>query len=152
MRSGRITTMPLQKTKRFEITIELRLVFDQLRELIMPYSKWLITRVNSDRQFELWTNHVFRSTSFHAKDKRGILFGGLMISRTHVGFYFYPLYVLKTLGDKLTGELQLYRKGESSAFHFSEPLHESLQQEFTDLLQEGWNLYAENHWVSDSRP
>ena len=145
--NARSTTMP-RYHKPPLITDAQRRVFSQIVALLRPYAKRLDNRINSPERFELWTRHNFRSQSMNPKNKRGVLFGGALILKEDVGFYFYPLHLDPTFINKVDEAIMVFYKG-GSAFRFEETLSEIAIEKFHQLLLEGWRYYQQNTWVSD---
>ena len=143
---ARSTTMP-KYHKPPLITDEQRKIFSQVVMLLLPYSKRLDNRINTPERYELWTRHNFRSQSMNPKNKRGVLFGGVLILKEEVGFYFYPLHLDNTFHTKIGDAIRrFYRSG--SAFRFDKPLSDMSVEKFNELLLEGWRYYQQNNWVA----
>ena len=100
MKNWRSSTMPRYR-KVLMISDLQRTIFDQIVSLLLPYSARLNIRVNTSEHFELWTKHTFRSLSMNPKDKRGILFAGVLIMKRHIGLYLYPLHLNADLFAKI---------------------------------------------------
>lgn len=140
------TTMP-QHRKVLMISPTQRIIFSQVVSLLLPYATRLDTRVNTPEHYELWTRHNYRSLSMNPKNKRGVLFAGVMISQNKVGLYFFPLHIHPTLSEKIDDSIRPFWRG-NSAFHFRESLAELTQLKLTELLENGWQYYQANHWIS----
>ncbi len=147
MKITQTSTMPKNNsTKLSDISQINRNIFDQVVELLKPYSKKLDVRSNTTFRYELWTNHGFRSRSMHPTNKKGFLFAGVLVLKKEIGFYFYPLHVNVDFKNRIDfGIIPLWRGG--SAFHICEPLSDLELDMFRLLLLNGWNFYVEMGWV-----
>lgn len=138
--------MPLkQKLFVFRASEELGNLFRELKKILKPYAKSFDIRNDIEHQYELWTEHEFRTNSFHPKRQRGVLFAGIAIKNSHVGFYFYPLHINPSMEESLPEKLKAIRKGKS-AFHFTE-ITDDLKENLKQMLEEGFTYYKSNGWV-----
>lgn len=145
MKSGRSSTIPRYR-KVLMISGSQHEIFNQLVTLLKPYSARLDIRINTPEHYELWTKHNFRSTNMNPKDKRGILFAGVLIMKRHVGLYVFPLHMNPELAIRMDEVLKPFWKG-NSAFHFSEQLSELTLSRLSRLLDDGWEYYRVNQWI-----
>lgn len=146
MRFSKRSTMPLkQKFNFLKASDEQNLVFTELRKILKSYARSFDIRVDDSHHFELWTEHEYRSNSFHPKRQRGVLFAGISIHNTHVGLYYYPLHINPAMEMRLPSELRETRKGQS-AFHFT-ALDETLVTQLRNMLDEGVSYYKTNGWI-----
>lgn len=120
-------------------------LFDELKKMLKPYELSLATKTDNDLQYELWTKHQFRTSSFHPTGKQGVLFAAVVIYMKHVSLYFYPIYANKSLKEELPESLFIRLKGKS-CFHFTE-LTDDQRSDLTNLLKSGWDFYKEQGWV-----
>lgn len=120
-------------------------LFAELREILRKYEKSFDVRVDSPLQFELWTEHEFRTTSFHPKRQRGVLFAGIAVKNSHVGLYYYPLHLGQQPVELLPPALKLIKKGKST-FHFT-TLDSTLREQLNTLLDQGFDIYKSNGWI-----
>lgn len=141
------STMPNYQ-KPSIITEEQRKIFSQVLMLLQPYSKRLDNRKNTPEQYELWTRHNFRSQSMNPRNKRGILFAGVLILKDGIGFYFYPLYLEPSFDAKIDEHIRKLYKG-GSAFRFDELLSDASIEKLNLLLLEGWQYYQQHSWVTE---
>jgi hypothetical protein len=146
MRTSKRSTMPLkQKFFVFKAADGQSELFSELKKILKEYSRSFDVRVNDTQQFELWTEHEFRTTSFHPKRQRGVLFAGISIKNTHVGLYFYPLHINPDLESKIPAGLKELKKGQS-AFHFTE-INDVLKEQLHLMLRDGFDYYLSNGWI-----
>ncbi len=128
------------------ISAEQRMIFNQLVSLLQSYSNRLDIRKNTSEEYELWTKHNFRSLSMNPKNKRGILFAGVLIMKKHIGLYFYPIHINPALTTAIDDVIRPFWRG-NSAFHFHKPLSDLITVKLTQLLDEGWEYYRQNQWI-----
>lgn len=145
MKSWRSSTMP--RYRKIQMISEVqRSIFNQVVALLQPYANRLDIRINTPEHYELWTKHNFRSFSQNPKDKRGILFAGVLIMKRHIGLYLYPLHINPDLIAKIDAAIKPFWKG-NSAFHFVSPLSESTKLKLTALFDDGREYYRQNQWI-----
>jgi hypothetical protein len=146
MRISKRSTMPL-RSRDFLLypPDEPNALFTEMKELLRKYEKSFDVRVNSPVQFELWTEHEFRTSSFHPKRQRGVLFAGIAVKNAHVGLYYYPLHLGQQPVELIPPALKLIKKGKST-FHFT-TLDITLRDQLGTLLDQGYDIYKSNGWV-----
>lgn len=148
MKATQSSTMPkYRQTKVSEITPLQREIFRQLIEVLEPYSKVLKSRVNIGEQYELWTNHGFRSKSFHPQTRSGFLFAGVLILKKSVGLYLFVLHLDESFGQRISNEILPFWKG-GSAFQLDRLLSNVESTKFRDLLCEAMTYYQNSGWVA----
>lgn len=145
MKAWQSSTMPRYR-KISSISIEQYRIFDQVVSLLYAYAERLDNRKTTPEHYELWTSHNYRSISMNPKNKRGILFVGAMITKKHIGLYFYPLHINPALTAKIDEAIRPFWKGNST-FHFKTSLSELTQAKLAQLIAEGWQYYLENKWA-----
>jgi hypothetical protein len=142
----RATTMPTTaKPKSIAVTEQQRKIYQDLRKLFLEHKKGLDVRVDTDNHLELWTLHKYRTESFHPKEKQGILFAGLAIRSTYVGFYFYPMHVKKDFIKGLPDELRSCQKGDST-FHIKS-LSDTMVFQLRKLIDDGLTFYKKQGFI-----
>jgi hypothetical protein len=132
------------KKKKFPITENRRLSYNQMTALLQPYEHYFHKIAEPELVYELWTDYVFRTSTSNPKNKR-ILFASVVIYEKFNAFYFHPLYVDDMLIESLHPSLQNMMTGRTS-FHFTE-LNEQVIALFTDLLKAGFECYRRMGWV-----
>jgi hypothetical protein len=146
MRISKRSTMPLKNKGLFLAMPEgQNLLFAQLKEILKKYEKSFDVRVDSAVQFELWTEHEFRTSSFHPKRQRGVLFAGIAVKNSHVGLYYYPLHLGQQPEELIPPALKMIKKGKST-FHFTS-LDFTLRDQLEMLLSQGYDIYDSNGWI-----
>jgi hypothetical protein len=77
--------------------------------------------------------------------KQRMCFAGLMDHKSHVGFYFMPVYADPSLKKKLAPEFVKLLKGKS-CFHIKKTSPELMKQA-NEALKIGLEHYRKNGWV-----
>jgi hypothetical protein len=77
--------------------------------------------------------------------KQRMCFAGLMEHKSHVGFYFMPMYTDPSLKKKIAPEFAKLLKGKS-CFHIRKVSPELLKQA-DEALKLGFDAYKKNGWV-----
>ncbi|MBX2965599.1 MAG: hypothetical protein KF845_05590 [Cyclobacteriaceae bacterium] len=151
MKISRASTIPVFRGKRTKQNLrETPLAFEQLYErltgLLKPYEKYFEVRANTSTEYELWTTHIFRITNNRARYQKGALFAAVVIRKTFVTFFLYPVYLFPDLKNNMNERLKpLLTSG--SCFHFKK--NEELPlSELNDLIDEGLKLYKEQGWIN----
>lgn len=139
------TTVPRSKAVQ-KASGDQHAIFDQLVGLLEPYADRLDNRKNTPEHYELWTLHNFRSQTMKPRNKRGVLFAGVLIIKNRVGFYFYPLHIDEKFADHISADLKPFWKG-NSAFHFQKPVSETKLQSLQHLIETGWEYFTSNKWI-----
>jgi len=146
MKISKRSTMPLKNRGLFLYTQEEQnVLFGELKEILKKYEKSFDVRVDSPVQFELWTEHEFRTSSFHPKRQRGVLFAGIAVKNSHVGLYYYPLHLGQQPEELIPPGLKMIKKGKST-FHFTS-LDFNLRDQLETLLNQGFDIYKSNGWI-----
>lgn len=145
MKEWKVTTMPSVARKNFVPKKEFLEIFKELIIVLKPYEKFLDVRNRSETNYELWTNHAYRTKSFRPKQMKGVLFVGVSVLKSHVGVYFYPLHMADGLKTKLPAPLQLALVGKST-FHITSTSAE-LFANLKQMLNLGTGLYEEKGWI-----
>jgi hypothetical protein len=146
MKPSRRTTMPQRKKGLvFRPPEELGLLFTALKQVLKPYARCFHLRIDLPQQYELWSEHEFRTSSFHPRRQQGLLFAGIAIKNAHVGFYFYLLHLVPEFELSLSQELKDLRKGKS-ALHIT-TLNENIKARLDEMLQTGFDYYKAKGWV-----
>lgn len=148
MKVRQSSTMPKYRlTKTSEITLSQLEIFEQLTEILSPYSKVFKKRVATREQLELWTNHGFRSKSFHPQTRSGFLFAGVLILKKSVGLYLFVLHIDVAFSQQISNEILPFWKG-GSAFQFDKLLSGIESAKLSDLLSDAMNYYRTNGWIA----
>ena len=121
---------------------ELLPLFEELRELLEPYSSGLVVEQPEPGRFELWSTV---DIALSGTRTRRPYFAGLIVQKSYVGFYYMPLYAENELSEVFDPELLSLLKGKS-CFHVKE-LDDQLEQQIRKALKIGFKLYKERNWV-----
>lgn len=127
------------------IPFNLEETFNLLVGVLEPVSKHFEVKSNTHHHYEIWTNHVYRSSGQNARYKKGCMFASVIIFSKFVSFYFYPLYLSKELKDGLSEQLKPFLSGES-CFHLNKPDTLPLS-ELSKLIDDGFHFYEKQQWV-----
>jgi len=99
-------------------------VFNDLREIMIPYAEKLECTIDKDDELYINTNHIL--------DNGKILwFGGIKINKNYVSYHLMPIYLNPKLLEDISPELKKHLHGKS-CFNFtsSDP---ALFNELADL-------------------
>jgi len=135
---------------------EFQVLFEQLRELILPYRKNLVLKHNSPVRYELWTNHRFEVNNLQFKGKKlgrqiksriGMQFAAVVIYKRWVSFYLHALNLNPQLQEQVSDNLRLLLPPNSkSSLHFT-TLTDELKAELQQLINLCWEFYVKEGWV-----
>jgi hypothetical protein len=146
MKKQRASNMHLvYRVKPSEVTTDNLTTFNQLVRLLRPYARRLEVRVNEKYLYQVWTEHEYRTTSFHPVRKRGILFAGVAVLKGSVGLYFYPICINEELLHNLDPCLQAIME-TPGIFHIRK-LTEPLEAGIIKLLDTGMEVCETNGWI-----
>lgn len=129
------------------MTEELKKTFQVLKQKIAPYAKKLSTLMDTPHRFELCAEGDYVITSQRTgktEIKKNPYFVGLMLQKSHVGFYFMPVYVEPSLMDQFSNDFNRKKKGKS-CFYFRK--EQEVTEEVDELLKKGYTLYKDRGWV-----
>lgn len=117
---------------------EFECVFEQLKEILVPYSKNLELKVDNETEY-------FLNTKFIMKNGKPMYFGSVKINKNYVSFHLMPVYVFPELLNDIPPELKKRMQGKS-CFNFKET-ELMLFKELTELVDKGYALYLENGYL-----
>lgn len=118
-------------------------IFQTIRAVLQPYaSLGFNNRVNSETNYDLWSD---KSVVIEGKKRHEVQFAAVMIHKTHVGFYFMPVYAEPEMKKIFDPAMLKLLKGKS-CFHIKK-LDDILLGHIEDALAEGYRLYKEKGWV-----
>jgi hypothetical protein len=63
-------------------------VFTRIKKLMVPYEKFLASRINNSMGYDLWSN---KESVFAGKLRTEVFFAALMLRADYVGFYYMPI-------------------------------------------------------------
>ncbi|MEM8982466.1 MAG: hypothetical protein AAGC71_05530 [Pseudomonadota bacterium] len=113
-------------------------VFQRLRDILLPYAKQLVTVTDDDHVLYVDTAHTMANG-------QPLFFGKVSVSRRYVGFHLMPVYVDPSLLDDVSSDLKKRMQGKS-CFNFTK-VDETLFIELAQLTERGYAMYAERNFV-----
>jgi hypothetical protein len=116
-------------------TTDFQEIFNRIKKLLLPYGKKMETRVDAAGQYQLY---IIKDIELGGRKFSECYFGGTVIQKTMVAFYFFPIYTHPKefmLPDSIKKNL----KGKS-CFNFKK-LNEGQEKAIAALLKEGAGLY-----------
>jgi hypothetical protein len=123
------------------------LIFQQLKKLLHPYEDWLEVRSHSPHRYELWTKDWVR-LSRHKNKK--FQFAAIAIYDQGVSLHFHPLFIDRSISDKLKEELQLLLAGVA-VLHFKNSINDKVAAELQDLFEIGLECYKKLKFVRSEK-
>ena len=145
MKEWKVTTMPAVTQKNFTPRKEFIDIFGELVKVLEQYEYCFDVRNKTDRNYELWTDHAYRTKSFRPRRMQGVLFVGATILKSYVGIYFYPLHISADLKDEIPVFFRSTLVGRST-FHITK-MPETFLLDFQKMLDVGLNLYRSKKWI-----
>lgn len=134
---------PIKYTDKSAGQPELVPIFNELKKLMQPYVKGhLIVRSDEPGQYGLWSDKI---VEVFGRKRNDLYFGGLLIQKGYVGFYFMPVYADPVLLKQLHPDLVKCLKGKS-CFHIKKN-DPALMQHAKDALKKGYDCYKEKGWI-----
>ncbi len=121
---------------------DLQNIFNKLKSILQRYNEKLITKIDAGNNFDLWSQ---KEIIVAGKNKSEMFFASIQIQKNDVAFHFMPLYTDPNLIDELTKSLRSKMKGKS-CFHIKK-LDEDLENEISDLLKKGYEIYKNKDWI-----
>ena len=117
-------------------------LFAEVKALLEPYARRLTVRRDDPGYYDLWSE---KDVVVAGRERREVYFAGLVIQKSHVGFYFMPVYADQDLSAVFGPDLLATLKGKS-CFHIRR-LTPELRDQIQAALSAGWRLYEERGWV-----
>ena len=121
---------------------ELLPLFAEVKALLQPYAERLTVRRDDPGYYDLWSD---KDVIVAGRARKEVSFAGLVIQKSHVGFYFMPLYADQDLSTVFGADLLETLKGKS-CFHLKR-LTPEVKDQIAAALAAGWRLYEERGWV-----
>ena len=121
---------------------ELLPLFAELKEVLGPYAQRLTVRKDEPGYFDLWSE---KDIEIDGRKRKDVYFCGLIIQKSHLGFYFMPVYADGDLSSVFGPDLLATLRGKS-CFHIKRMTPE-LKEQIAAALDAGWRLYEERGWV-----
>lgn len=110
-------------------------IFERIKKQMLPYGKRMDVRADKPGNYQLYILNEFELAGRKFKE---CYFGGAVIKKTMVAFYFFPIYTHPksfTLPDAIKKNL----KGKS-CFNFKK-IDEVQEKAIAQLLKEGADFY-----------
>lgn len=128
----------------------LALVFNELKKLLEPYSKFLEARAvfSSTKpalakpSYHLWSN---KRAVIAGRLREEAYFAGIILQKDFVGFYYLPAYAHAEAKKFFGAGLFKLLKGKS-CFHVRN-LTPEVKKQMAAALEKGFQLYKRNGWV-----
>lgn len=117
-------------------------IYKRLKVLLMNYEPPLISKVNLDSKYDLWS---VKDIVIEGRKRKEVYFAGLIIQSNYVGFYYMPVYTDTEMKSMFSSGLLKLLKGKS-CFHIK-TLNEALEKEIAEALEAGYLLYREKGWI-----
>ncbi len=117
-------------------------LFAEVKALLEPYARRLAVRRDDPGYYDLWSE---KDVVVAGRERKEVYFAGLVIQKSHVGFYFMPVYADQDLSAVFGPDLLATLKGKS-CFHIRR-LTPELRDQIQAALSAGWRLYEERGWV-----
>ena len=120
-------------------------IFDALADALRRHSPPLTVREDASltkRNLQLWSE---REVEIAGRKRGEVYFGGAIVQKGYVGFYFMPVYTHAEQKALLAPELLSLLKGKS-CFHVKR-LDAPLLAQVEDALEKGLDRYRERGWV-----
>jgi hypothetical protein len=114
-------------------------VFNELREILVPYAASLEVTKDGDTELYLNTRHVM-------KNKQPLFFAAVQIKKAYVSFHLMPVYLQPELLETISAELKARMQGKS-CFNFK-AIDPVLLGELTALTKAGYESYREQGYVA----
>jgi hypothetical protein len=116
-------------------TTDFHEIFTRIKKLLVPYGKKMDTRVDKDGQYQLYILNEFE---FAGRKFKECYFCGIVIQKTMVAFYFFPIYT-HPAKFVLPAPIKKNLKGKS-CFNFKK-MDDEQEKAIAQLLREGEALY-----------
>ncbi len=127
------------------------LIFEELKKLLQPYEDRLEIRIPSPHHYELWTKDWVRlGAHSNRPNNKKFQFAGIGIFDKAVSLHFHPLFIDRSIKDKLKAELQHLLVGVA-VMHFKNSIDDKVATELRDLFEIGWECYKKLKFVRQER-
>jgi hypothetical protein len=114
------------------------LVFSELRSIMLPYSKKMDCKIDSNDELYVDTRQI-------QKNNKPLWFGGVHIKKNYVSFHLMPVYLNPGLLDTISPELKKRMQGKS-CFNFSS-IDPQLFRELEELTELGFKDYERQGFI-----
>lgn len=121
---------------------DFKTIFDTLRDQLQSYQPPLVSRVDDDTHFDLWS---VKDLVIEGRKRKDVYFAGVTIQKNFVGFYFMPVYGDTDIKNLIAPELLKLLKGKS-CFHIKK-LDDQLLAHINQALSIGFEMYRQRGWI-----
>lgn len=115
---------------------DFHLVFEQLRNILQPYSKDLTVKADTPDTYYL-------DGPYSQKWKKELFFGSAQIKKNYVSFYLMPVYMYPELLKDVSPALKKHMQGKS-CFNFK-TVEPQLFDELAELTRKGAEKFKEEN-------
>ncbi len=123
-------------------TKDLKQIYETLKGLLQPYAPPLVPKKEEPGYYDLWS---LKDVIIAGRKRKEVYFGGIILYKTYVGFYYMPVYADEDMKATFSPALLALLKGKS-CFHIRR-LDETLVEDIRAALQAGYQAYHERGWV-----
>ena len=116
-------------------TTDFKEIFTRIKKQMLPYSKKMEVRVDKESVYHIY---IIKEVELAGRKYKEIYFGGVLIQKTMVAFYFFPIYSHPT-EFVIPAPIKKNLKGKS-CFNFKK-LDDAQEKAIGQLLKEGLALY-----------
>lgn len=116
-------------------------IFQQLKQILMPYGIEMSVKADSDDQYYLDTHKIY------PKNKLPVFFGSVKIGKNYVSYHLMPVYACPFLLENMSDELKKRMQGKS-CFNFKQEVEPAVIDELTKLTSSGYQYYKDNDLLS----
>ena len=127
------------------MTTDLDEIFDALREELARYSPPLTVReggVRGKRDYTLWSE---REVEVAGRRRKELYFGGLIVQKGYVGFYYMPVDAEPERTEIFDPDLLKLLKGKS-CFHVKR-LDDAMREHIRSALAAGFERWQQRGWI-----
>jgi hypothetical protein len=117
-------------------------LFAEVKAMLEPYARRLTVRRDDPGYYDLWSE---KDLVVAGRERNEVNFAGLVIQKSHVGFYFMPVYADQDLREVFGSDLRATLSGKS-CFRLKR-LTPELKDQIAAALAAGWRSYEERGWV-----
>ncbi len=121
---------------------ELIPLFNDLRNILKPYSKYFNSVVEVEGAYHLKSDI---DIEIEGRKKKEMYFASLLIQKNYVGFYFMPVYIDTTIKNSLSPQLLSLLKGKSC--FYIKKLDDQLKSDMVNALEIGLRMYKDYKWI-----
>ncbi|HKF59388.1 MAG TPA: hypothetical protein VKJ45_28370 [Blastocatellia bacterium] len=125
------------------MTEALQEIQDKLRAILSKYCPPLTAKVDTPGRYELYS---IKDLVIGGRKRSEVYFGGAIIQKSFVGFYFMPMYGNPEFIDGLSPELRKCIKGKACLN--IKKADQNLLKEIEKMTRDGFKIYKRNKWIA----